>query len=69
MNLLSLSNWVVVGCLALPHLLYAYIWFFPHKWRALFKKQSVDVFEKLAWLLKGADSLLDAAISPFSSTY
>jgi hypothetical protein len=53
MDPLLISNWVVVGCLALPHLLYAYIWFFPNKWMAIFKKDSVQVFENIAWLLKG----------------
>jgi hypothetical protein len=47
------SNWGVVGALALPHLLYAFIWYFPHMWMRLFGKSSVRVFESMAWLLKG----------------
>lgn len=46
------SNWIVVGALALPHLLYAFIWYMPEVWMKLFKKKSVEVFETCAWLLK-----------------
>ena len=48
-----LSDWIVVGVLASPHLLYAYIWFFSEQWMAAFRKRSVQVFENVAWLLKG----------------
>ena len=48
------SNTLVCLGLALPHFLYAYIWFFPQQWMAAFKKRSVEVFETLAWALKGA---------------
>ena len=51
---LPASNWLVCGCLAAPHFLYAYIWFFPKQWQAVFKKRSVEAFETLAWLLKSA---------------
>lgn len=49
---LEQSNWAVCAALAAPHLLYAYIWFFPRQWQAIFKKRSVEAFETLAWLLK-----------------
>ena len=52
MDPLQASNLAVVGCLAAPHLLYAYIWFLPRQWQAIFKKRSVEAFETLAWLLK-----------------
>ncbi|KAI7841557.1 hypothetical protein COHA_004728 [Chlorella ohadii] len=52
MDALEASNWTVAGCLAAPHLLYAYIWFFPRSWQAIFKKRSVEAFETVAWLLK-----------------
>ena len=54
---LELSDWAVVACLALPHLLYAYIWFFPDRWMAVWKKSSVQVFENFAWALKGDDAM------------
>jgi hypothetical protein len=50
---LALSNWQVVVALALPHLLYAFIWYFPTTWMSWFKNKSVQVFESLAWALKG----------------
>ena len=50
---IQLSDVAVVACLAAPHLLYAYIWYFPQQWLAAFKKQSVWVFEAVAWALKG----------------
>ncbi|EFN59374.1 hypothetical protein CHLNCDRAFT_137846 [Chlorella variabilis] len=51
------SNTLVCLGLALPHFLYAYIWFFPQQWMAAFKKRSVEVFETLAWALKGVQFL------------
>ena len=47
-------NYIVCAALAAPHLLYAFIWFLPHRWMAIFKKRSVEAFETVAWLLKGA---------------
>ena len=58
---LDASNYTVCACLAAPHLLYAYIWFFPQHWRAAFKQRSVEAFETVAWLLKGVASCLPAA--------
>lgn len=52
MDALEASNWGVAGALAAPHLLYAYIWFLPKQWQAIFKKRSVETFETVAWLLK-----------------
>lgn len=52
------SNWALVGALALPHLLYAYIWYFPHIWMRLFGRSSVRVFESMAWFLKGTSLVL-----------
>lgn len=48
------SNWLVVGALASPHILYAFIWYFPQVWRSIYGRWSVQVFESLAWILKGA---------------
>ncbi len=47
-------SWYVALAIAAPHVLYAYIWFFPDKWRGAFKSQSVEVFHNIAWALKGA---------------
>lgn len=52
MDALEASNWAAAGALAAPHLLYAYIWFLPKQWQAIFKKRSVETFETVAWLLK-----------------
>lgn len=54
---LAESNYLVCVALALPHFLYAFIWFFPQRWMALFKKRSVEAFETVAWFLKGAEQL------------
>lgn len=51
-ELRNASNWIVVGALALPHLLYAFIWYMPELWMKTFQKRSVEVFETCAWLLK-----------------
>ncbi|KAI3433647.1 hypothetical protein D9Q98_003456 [Chlorella vulgaris] len=51
------SNILVCVGLALPHFLYAAIWFFPQLWMAVFKKRSVEAFETLAWALKGVQFL------------
>lgn len=53
MDRLEQSNYAVCSALAAPHLLYAFIWFFPRRWMAWFGKRSVKVFETVAWLLKG----------------
>ncbi len=47
-------SWYVALAIAAPHVLYAYIWFFPDKWRAAFTSQSVEVFHNIAWALKRA---------------
>lgn len=51
------SNWAVVIALALPHLLYAFIWFFPQQWLQTFKSKAVDVFASVAVALKGTFTL------------
>lgn len=51
-ELRNASNWTVVGALAMPHVLYAFIWYMPQVWMKLFKKKSVEVFETCAWFLK-----------------
>ena len=53
MDAATASIWAAIAFLALPHLLYAFIWFFPHLWMNAFKKRSVEVFETVAWLMKG----------------
>ena len=45
-------------CLAAPHVLYGFIWFFPHIWRSHFRHHSVRVFDCAAWVLKGTLKLL-----------
>lgn len=47
------EDWYVITTLALPHLLYAYIWFNSSTWLKTFGKKSVQRFETAAWLLKG----------------
>lgn len=48
------SEILLVTLLALPHVLYAYIWFYPQQWRSLFIKKidSVYCFAYTAGLLK-----------------
>uniref|UniRef100_A0A1D2ABM8 phosphatidyl-N-methylethanolamine N-methyltransferase n=1 Tax=Auxenochlorella protothecoides TaxID=3075 RepID=A0A1D2ABM8_AUXPR len=46
------EDWYVITTLALPHLLYAYIWFNSSTWLKTFGKKSVQRFETAAWLLK-----------------
>ena len=64
---LASSDWILVVALALPHLLYAFIWFFPHLWMRAFKKSSVETFELLAWTLKGKPSSKLPFITDLSS--
>lgn len=40
----QIGGWTLAVCLALPHFLYAFIWFKPDAWRQLFKRSSVDAF-------------------------
>ena len=61
---LMTSNWTVVAALASPHLLYAFIWFYPDQWMKAFKKGSVQAFESAAWALKGDDRAADRLASP-----
>ncbi|KAL4430840.1 hypothetical protein ABPG75_006096 [Micractinium tetrahymenae] len=57
MDRLEMSNYTVCAALAAPHLLYAYIWFLPRRWMALFGKNSCKMFETVAWLLKVVQAL------------
>jgi hypothetical protein len=50
------NTWLVLAVLASPHVLYAHVWFFPHRWTSIFKKNTVEVFENIAWMLKCASS-------------
>lgn len=45
-------EWSLALALAMPHLLYGFIWFFPSVWRRWFGNQSVVVFDSIAWVLK-----------------
>ncbi|KAK9824170.1 hypothetical protein WJX72_008252 [[Myrmecia] bisecta] len=45
-------DWLVILAISLPHILYAFIWFFPKKWKGLFRREPVLAFNLLAWLLK-----------------
>ena len=46
------SNILVGALLSIPHIMYAFIWFFPEKWMKAFGKQSVHVFATVASALK-----------------
>lgn len=50
----GIAEWGVVTAIALPHFLYALIWFFPDAWRRLCGKHPVAHFQTAAWMLKGA---------------
>jgi hypothetical protein len=56
-------EWLVVFCLAAPHLLYAFIWYHGGQWRRIFEKRSVLVFEIIAWVLKGASAALSTHLT------
>lgn len=47
------EDWTTVAILAIPHFLYAFIWYFPHLWMKAFGKHSIQCFESIAWILKG----------------
>lgn len=49
----GVAEWGVVTAIALPHYLYAVIWFFPDAWQRLCGKHAVAHFETAAWILKG----------------
>ena len=46
-------DWIVVSALALPHVLYSFVWLNNKAWRRLFQKNSVHFFACIASLLKG----------------
>lgn len=57
-------EWLLALALAMPHLLYGFIWFFPSVWRRWFGNQSVLVFDSVAWVLKGeADTSFQLALA------
>eukprot|EP00878_Enallax_costatus_P008331 GHUV01008709.1.p2 GENE.GHUV01008709.1~~GHUV01008709.1.p2 ORF type:complete len:196 (+),score=8.20 GHUV01008709.1:519-1106(+) len=43
-TLLRPSSWVTMPMIALPHFLYAFIWFKPKAWMRMFPKNPVDAF-------------------------
>lgn len=43
-SVLRPSALLVSFCIALPHFLYAFIWFRPEQWRKMFPKNPVDAF-------------------------
>ena len=43
----------MVSALALPHVLYSFVWLNDRAWRRLFQKNSVHFFACIASLLKG----------------
>eukprot|EP00891_Asterochloris_glomerata_P001017 jgi/Astpho2/1017/Aster-00840 len=45
-------DWIVVSALALPHMLYSFVWLNNRAWRKLFQKNSVHFFACIASLLK-----------------
>jgi hypothetical protein len=50
----AFANWGVTITLALPHLLYAWIWLRPGDWLSLFgKKNAVEAFAHAAYFGKG----------------
>lgn len=57
----AVGDWLLFVALAAPHALYAYIWFFPGHWRAMFRRSPVSVFATVASLLKGSTSCCEQA--------
>lgn len=43
-SVLRPSALLVSFCIALPHFLYAFIWFRPEQWRKMFPRNPVDAF-------------------------
>ena len=58
---LELSSWATLAALAAPHLLYAFIWFYPHAWQHWFGKRACEWFERIAWALKGKTTVCVSA--------
>lgn len=50
----EVSSVALCCVLAIPHLLYAFIWLQPQVWRSAFGKTSVDTLASTAFLIKGA---------------
>ena len=50
----ALGDWLLFATLAAPHVLYAYVWLFPGRWRGIFRRNPVNAFATVASLLKGA---------------
>eukprot|EP00053_Salpingoeca_punica_P004988 m.52089 g.52089 ORF g.52089 m.52089 type:complete len:184 (-) comp13038_c0_seq1:387-938(-) len=48
--MVSLS--LAAALLSIPHILYAFIWFFPHAWAGIFGKRAVRAFSLIASVLK-----------------
>ena len=47
---------LVLLCIASPHILYAFIWLQPQRWKASFGGRAVEVFALVAVALKGKAS-------------
>lgn len=52
-NLLRPSALAVCFAIALPHFLYAFIWFRPEQWMKFFPKSPVDAFATAGLIGKG----------------
>lgn len=57
-KLLRPSPWVTMLMIALPHFLYAFIWFRPKAWMSLFRKNPVDAFATAGLIGKSEHRLL-----------
>ena len=52
----ALGDWLLFAVLAAPHVLYAFVWLFPSRWRAVFRRSPLNMFAAFATALKGSDS-------------
>lgn len=66
---LAPNPFAVFGAIALPHFLYAYIWFNPEKWMKMFPKSPVDAFATAGAIGKGKRQAgwCNSLITPSSS--
>ncbi len=55
----ALGDWLLFAILASPHALYAFVWLFPDRWRAVFRRSPVNSFAAVASALKGSDDWMD----------
>lgn len=63
----TVADWLLVTCLAWPHLLYAGVWFHPHVWKRHFPKSAVPAFARSAFIGKGETALQVSVAHPRST--